>query len=128
MNFGQYARIILILSLFAGLSACQQMRENGQTERIRVIIEFALPAESGASGKAEKKARDDARKKAEEVVLRIVGEESRLSVRRFRMLPIISLEIDAKTLAKLLRVPEVESVQLDRNMEFFETPGVRSKK
>ena len=127
MRYRQFAWVILVVSLFVGISACQQQRENGQAERLPVVIEFALPAGMDASGRLDKTVMDNARKKAEEAVLVVVGEEARSSIRRFRLLPIFSLEVDPKTVAKLLQLPEVESIRLDREVEFFSVPDSRPR-
>lgn len=127
MRYRQFAWVMLMVSLLVGIPACQQKRENGQAERLPVVIEFALPSGTDASGKLDKTVMDEARKKAEEAVLMVVGEEARSSIRRFRLLPIFSLEVDPKTVARLLQLPEVESIRLDREVEILSVPDSRPR-
>ena len=85
------------------------------TERQRIIVEFALPenAENASSGPV--------RKAAEQILARL-GPEVRKSARIFELVPLLALDADPATIAKLLRMSEVLSIQPDREVKTFGEP------
>lgn len=87
-----------------------------EPDRQRIIVEFGLPGE----------ARDDPSGPVQEVAGRILarlGPETRKTSRTFELLPMIALEADAATIMKLFRMPEVLSIQPDREVTTLGTFG-----
>ena len=87
-----------------------------EPERQRIIVEFALPDEAGdnPSGPVQKQAVR---------ILARLGPEIRKTSRTFEFLPMIAMDADAATIMKLLRMPEVRSIQPDREMKTFGSSG-----
>ncbi|MCY4550825.1 MAG: hypothetical protein OXC28_20880 [Defluviicoccus sp.] len=90
-----------------------------EPDRQRIIVEFGLPGEAG----------DDPSGPVRNVAGRILarlGPEIRKSSRTFELLPMIALEADAATIMKLFRMPEVLSIQPDREVKTLGSFGTVS--
>ena len=108
-----------------------------QTDLQTIIVEFSLPGETdeqaAAPGRAAGAAREGtAAREVAECILSRLGPRARQSARTFDLLPMIALEADPATMILLLRMPEVLSIQPDREVpmpslsEGMMVPGVPS--
>lgn len=96
-----------------------------EPDRQRIIVEFGLSDETG----------EDPSSRVQKVASRILarlGPEVRKTSRTFELLPMIALEADAATIMKLFRMPEVLSIQPDREVRTMgsfgtETPAQPSR-
>ncbi|MDE0001644.1 MAG: hypothetical protein OXQ29_02990 [Rhodospirillaceae bacterium] len=81
-----------------------------EPDRQRIVVEFGVPDAAGEdpSGPVQKVAGR---------ILARLGQEIRKTSRTFELLPMIALEADAATIMKLFRMPEVLSIQPDREVE-----------
>ena len=89
-----------------------------EPDRLKIVVEFFVPEGDVASGEPAGAARETAHR-----ILSRLRPEIRASARVFGMLPSIALEADAETTARLLRMPEVLSIQPDREVAVPEPPG-----
>lgn len=122
--------VAFILTLLISLSGCcnagvgNQMPDNESSvpERLRVIVELALPQPSDGASLPDPASIAEARAKVEAAIRPLLDERSQSSIRAFRILPILSLEADGRTLVELLKHPEVASIYLDQEAELFVPP------
>ena len=87
-----------------------------EPDRQRIIVAFGLSGEAG----------DDLSGPGQTVAGRILarlGPEIRETARTFELLPMIALEADAATIMKLVRMPEVLSIQPDREVKVLGSFG-----
>ena len=91
-------------------------------ERLRIVVEFLVPGGAGAEGYEAEGYEEEARKTARRILSRL-RPEIRASATVFGVLPSIALEADAAATARLLRMPEVVSVQPDREVTIPVPPG-----
>ena len=73
---------------------------------MRVIVEFQVPDSAKKDAPRETAAR----------ILSRLGPDVRKTARTFELLPLIAVDADAKTLLRLIRMPEVESIRPDREV------------
>ena len=94
---------------------------NPRPDLQKIIVEFSLPGEADEQaampGRTAGTAREGtaAREVAERILSRL-GPRARQSARTFDLLPMIALEADTATMMLLLRMPEVLSIQPDREV------------
>ena len=90
-----------------------------ESDRQRIIVEFGLPREAGDDRSGPMQAL------AGRILARL-GPEIRKTARTFELLPMIALEADAATIMKLFRMPEVLSIQPDREVKVLGSFGTAS--
>ena len=103
---------VLLCTLFAVmLWGCAPIEgeQPKKPERQRILVNFRLAEEAG---------KNTVRETAARILSRLESKVQKTS-RTFELLPLISLEADAKTLLQLIRMPEVESIQPDREVKSF---------
>ena len=96
--------------------------EKAQAERLKVIVEFAMPEPPGGVSRAPGDAVNDIRKVSEAILARLEA-RVRESAKLFEHLPLMALEVDAPAVMQLLRMPEVVSVQRDHPVTVIKPPG-----
>ena len=113
----------LWLAAAAGLWACAPDgtgTPNPQAkDRQKIIVEFAAPGEQDDTADVKAKSRGDAAAR----ILARLDPGTRASARVLDILSVITLEADAETVMKLLRMPEVVALQPDHEVEIPTPPG-----
>lgn len=114
----------LWLAAAAGLWACAPDgagTPNPQAkDRQKILVEFAAPVErEPGTTDAKAKRRSDAAAR----ILARLGPEARASAQVLDFLSVIVLEANAETVMQLLRMPEVVTVQPDREVTIPTPPG-----
>ena len=121
-NTGRMAAALLLMAAALACTPDRDEKSVAQAERQKIIVEFAVPeAPVGLSG-APADAVQAVRKVADGILARLDA-PARESVKLFENLPLLALEADAATVMRLLRMPEVISIQPDHPVTFIDQPG-----
>ena len=119
-------RAVLCIAAIALLGACEPDGSgppaDKPAERQKIIVEFAVPAETAGRTGISGNGAEALRMTAESILSRL-DPEIRKSARIFEQLPVMALEADAATLARLMRMPEVVSIASDREVGLREPAG-----
>ena len=94
-----------------------EMAKAPAPERLKIVVEFFVPG-----GDAEAEEYGEAVRETAHRILSRFGPEIRASATVFDTLPLIALEVDGAATARLLRMPEVLSIQPDREVAIPEPP------
>ena len=125
MEFGNAGKMAAALLLTAAAMACapeETEKSALQADRQKIIVEFAVPeAPGGLTGTSADP--EKALRKVADAILSRLDAEVRESAKLYEHLPLMALEADAATLMRLLRMPEVVSVQADHRVSSIDQPG-----
>ena len=125
MAIGKTGRTAAALLLLAAATACapaQEEKTAARADRLKVIVEFAVPEAPGGVSRAPGDAVNDIRKVSDAILGRLEA-RVRESAKLFENLPLMALEVDAPAVMQLLRMPEVVSVQRDHPVTVIDQPG-----
>ena len=121
-NAGNTVAALLLLAAVTGCAPAGNEQSGARAERQKIIVEFAMPAApAGAPGTPADPA--TAARTAAEAILSRLDATVRESAKLYEHLPLMALEADAATVMRLLRMPEVMSMEADRPVSMFDQPG-----
>lgn len=116
-----FSTILLLGTLFGCASNSVSITpvEHEDTARVPILINLVVETHE-----ADKEYDPDSIKNVQVLVLNrlrtIMSPEDFHAIRSYRMLPLLALSADAETLLYLLRMPQIRSIKLDREMGLFE--------
>lgn len=105
----------LVLCSCAGFNQGNPPQETVVQQPVRILVN--LEVETTATGGVHDP--KVIREVQDKVIERLLAFKHLGSVRRYQRIPVIAVTVDAEILLQLLRMPEVRSIEPDREMQLF---------
>ena len=121
-NVGRMAAAWLFVATALACAPGGNDKAPATEDRQKIIVEFAVPEPPADAPGAPADPLKTMRKVAETILSRLDA-PVRESAKLYEHLPLIALEVDAATVMRLLRMPEVVSIQPDLPVTIIGQPG-----